>query len=95
MNMPIVRPTITFILKDSRSKKPILEIKLPSSILAEKNETCLCINLKDYGIELEPGVLYRWRLWNSRSLNIVAGGLIQRCGFNDCLMVAYLSQSEL
>lgn len=43
-----------FTLMDSRSIKPVLEVQLPHSIQTEQNETCDCVNLKDYDIQLEP-----------------------------------------
>jgi hypothetical protein len=47
------------------------------------------VNLKDYGISLEAGVQYRWFISiiqnpESRSEDVVAGGVIERCGFEEC-----------
>ena len=49
------------------------------------------INLKDWGLTLEPDVQYRWyisaiRNPDSPSQDIVAGGMIERCEFSTCLM---------
>ena len=49
------------------------------------------INLKDWGLILEPDVQYRWyisavRNPDSPSQDIVAGGVIERCEFNTCLV---------
>ena len=49
------------------------------------------INLKDWGLALEPDVQYRWyisaiRNPDSPSQDIVAGGVIERCEFSTCLV---------
>jgi Domain of Unknown Function (DUF928) len=72
-----------FTLMDMPSSKPVLEVQLPHSIHTEKNETCDCVNLKDYDIQLEPDIQYRWYLWiarnpESRSRDMVVGGVIER-----------------
>jgi hypothetical protein len=92
INRPAVGATIMFTLMDSHSIKPTLEVKLPSSILTEKNETCHCVNLKDYDIQLEPDIQYRWYISinqnpESHSANIVVGGMIERCSFEDCMVI--------
>jgi uncharacterized protein DUF928 len=92
INRPPVAATIMFSLVDSRYIKPILEVQLPSSILTEKNETCHCVNLKDYDIQLEPDIQYRWYISiaqnrESHSQDIVAGGVIERCSFEECLVI--------
>ncbi len=93
--MPIdkqaVDSAILFNLLDSRSSKPTLEVTLPNPIQNEKNVTCHCISLKDYGIKLEPNIQYRWyvsvvRNSESASHDGASGGLIEFCGFSDCLM---------
>ena len=66
-------------------------VKLPSSTQNDKNATCHCINLKDYGIKLEPNIQYRWYISvvqnsESSSHDGVSGGLIELCDFIDCLM---------
>jgi Domain of Unknown Function (DUF928) len=88
-NRPPVDATMMFTLMDSRSIKPVLEIRLPNSIQTEKNETCDCVNLKDYDILLEPDILYRWSIWiarnpESHSRDVVVAGLIERCSEASC-----------
>jgi hypothetical protein len=92
INRPPVAATIMFTLVDSRYIKPVLEVQLPSFILTEKNETCHCVNLKDYDIQLEPDIQYRWYISiaqnrESHSQDIVAGGVIERCSFEECLVI--------
>lgn len=88
-NRPPVDATMMFTLMDSRSIKPVLEIRLPNSIQTEKNETCDCVNLKDYDILLEPDIQYRWSISiarnpESRSRDMVVGGVIERCFEESC-----------
>jgi len=50
------------------------------------------IDLKYLGITLEPNVEYRWfvsarRNADSYSEDIVAGGMIERCDFSECLTI--------
>ena len=83
---------ITFILRDDRSIKPFREVELPRSILNGKHGTCHCVNLKEYDIQLEANVEYKWFvaiIKNSESLSkdIVAGGLIERCEVEECMHV--------
>jgi Domain of Unknown Function (DUF928) len=90
-NRPPVDATMMFTLMDSRSIKPVLEIRLPNSIQTEKNETCDCVNLKDYDILLEPDIQYRWSISiarnpESRSRDVVVGGLIEGCSELSCLI---------
>ena len=66
---PPVGATMMFTLMDLRSSKPVLEVQLPPSIHTEKNQTCDCVNLKDYDIQLEPDIQYRWYLWVARNPN--------------------------
>ena len=84
--------TLSFTLWDSRSIKPILKIQLPNSTQSEKDEPCVCVNLKDYDILLEPGKLYRWNILivrnpgdpRSNSSDIVVDGKIERCAEAEC-----------
>ena len=74
---------------DSRSIK--LEVQLPNTIQAETNETYDCVNLKDYGIQLKPDILYRWLVSITQnpephSGEVVGRGYIQRCGEESCLI---------
>jgi Domain of Unknown Function (DUF928) len=78
---------IIFTLKDSRTMKPTLEIIIPSSIVAQKSDTCHCVHLKDYDIQLEPNVQYNWVISFTRdSESIVAGGAIERCD-EECMFL--------
>ena len=85
LSKPTTYPLI-FTLNDMRSIKPIHEGPIPSPVHAGIQS----INLKDWGLELEPDVQYRWYISaipdpKSPSKNIVAGGMIERCEFNACL----------
>jgi hypothetical protein len=80
-----------FTLMDIRSIKPVLEIRLPHSIQTEQHETCDCVNLKDYDIQLEPDIQYRWYIWiardsESQSRDVVIGGVIEPCSEERCLI---------
>jgi hypothetical protein len=91
MNRPPVGATMVFTFGESRSSKPVLDVQLPNTIQTEKNKTCYCVNLKDYDIELEPDILYRWYISvaqnpESRSRDMAVRGHIQRCGEESCLI---------
>ena len=86
---PPVGATMMFTLMDMPSSKPVLEVQLPHSIHTEQNETCDCVNLKDYDIQLKPDIQYRWYLWIARnpeslSRDMVVGGVIERCRQESC-----------
>jgi hypothetical protein len=96
---PPVGATMVFTLMDIRSIKPVLEVQLPNSIHIEQNETCDCVNLKDYDIQLEPDIQYRWYLRiarkpESRPQDVVVAGLIARCGEEDCQVRDMPSQCD-
>jgi hypothetical protein len=81
--------TVRFTLVDNRSIQPVHEAPLPSP----KQAGIQTINLKELGLRLEPDVQYRWyvsvvRNPDSPSQDIVAGGVIERCEFNACLVEA-------
>lgn len=90
LNWFLSRPTaytVRFTLVDNRSIKPVYEAPLPSP----KSAGIQAINLKELGLSLEPEVQYRWyvsvvRNADSPSQDIVAGGIIERCEFNACLV---------
>jgi len=89
---PIAERNIIFILKDPRDMKATVEIKLPSSIIADEGGKCRCVHLKDYNVQIEPDVQYRWFLSTVKSSavetrHLIAGGVIERCSFQDCLIV--------
>jgi Domain of Unknown Function (DUF928) len=78
---------LKFTLIDIGSVKPLHEGQIPSPIHAGIQS----INLKDWGLVLEPDVQYRWYISavrdpDSPSQDIVAGGMIERCEFNTCLV---------
>jgi hypothetical protein len=80
--------TVRFTLVDNRSIKPLHEAPLP----APKEAGIQTINLKEMGLRLEPDVQYRWyvsviRNPDSPSQDIVAGGVIERCDFSECVVV--------
>ena len=88
-----------FTLIDSRSTKPVLEIQLANTIQTEKHETCYCVNLKDYDIQLEPNIWYRWYISiaqnpESPSRDVVVRGLIERCAEEDCQIREMPSQCD-
>ena len=78
---------LKFTLIDIRSVIPMHEglISIPDHAGVQS------INLKDWGLALEPDVQYRWyisaiRNPDSPSRDIVAGGVIERCEFSTCLV---------
>jgi hypothetical protein len=90
LNWFLSKPTIyplKFTLINIGSVTPLHEGLIPSPAHAGIQS----INLKDWGLVLEPDVQYRWfisavRDPDSPSKDIVAGGMIERCEFNDCLI---------
>ena len=90
LNWFLSKPTIyplKFTLIDIASVKPLHEGPIPTPAHAGIQY----INLKDWGLALEPEVQYRWyisaiRNPDSPSQDIVAGGMIERCEFNTCLV---------
>ena len=91
--------TMTFTLNDMERITPIFETQLPSSFFTEKNGTCHCVNLRDYGIELEANVQYPWFISmrknpESHSQDIVAGGMIKLCDM-DCLIEVGLLRCDV
>jgi hypothetical protein len=91
LNWFISKPTtyqLIFTLNDNRLVKPVYE----GPVAAPGRAGIYSINLKDMNLVLEPDVQYRWFISaipdpNSPSKNIVAGGMIERCEFNDCLVL--------
>ena len=90
LNWFISKPTtyqMIFTLNDNRLVKPIYEGPIPTPVRAGIHS----INLKDLNLVLEPDVQYRWFISaitdpQSPSKNLVAGGMIERCEFNECLI---------
>jgi hypothetical protein len=78
---------LIFTLIDISVITPLHEGPLP----APDHQGVYSINLKDWGLALDPDVQYRWyisaiRNPDSPSTNIVAGGVIERCEFSTCLI---------
>lgn len=74
-------------LRDDRSPKAFQEKSIPPP----KQPGIYTINFKELGFILEPNVQYRWfvsiiRDPNQHSNNMVAGGVIERCEFNACMV---------
>jgi hypothetical protein len=74
-------------LRDDRSPKAFQEKTIPSP----KQPGIYTINFKELGFSLEPNVQYRWFVSvildpNQYSHNPVAGGMIERCEFNACVV---------
>lgn len=90
LNWFLSKPTtysIYFTLNDVQKVRPLYEGTLPTP----KQEGVQSIDLKAMGLTLEPNVQYRWfvsakRNADSPSEDIVAGGMIERCDINDCLI---------
>jgi hypothetical protein len=91
LNWFLSKPTtypLKFTLIDIRSVVPLHEGLIPTPSHAGIHS----INLKDWNLVLEPDVQYRWYISavrdpDSPSRDIVAGGMIERCEFNTCLVV--------
>jgi hypothetical protein len=89
INWFLSKPTthrVTFTLTDSRVIRPVFEGPIPTP----KEPGIHAIRLKDLGLTLETDVQYRWyvsveRDHDSRSRDIVAGGVIERCELTECL----------
>jgi len=74
-------------LRDDRSPRAFQEKSIPPP----KQPGIYTINFKELGFMLEPNVQYRWfvsviRDPNQHSNNPVAGGVIERCEFNACMV---------
>lgn len=90
LNWFISKPTtyqVIFTLNNTELTKPIFEGPIPTPVRAGIQS----IDLKDMDLALEPEVQYRWFISvitdpKSPSKHIVAGGMIERCEFNECLV---------
>lgn len=97
LNWYLSKPTtypLRFTLNDTQKVAPLYEGPLPAPALAGVQS----IDLKTLGLVLEPNVQYRWfvsarRNADSYSEDIVAGGMIERCEFNECLTVTSVNVS--
>ncbi len=91
LNWFLSKPTphpLKFTINDDRKVRPIYEGSLPTPSAAGVQS----IDLKSLGLALEPNVQYRWFVSaspnpESPSRDIVAGGMIERCEFSECLTV--------
>lgn len=92
LNWYLSKPTtypLRFTLTDTQKITPIFEGPLPAPAKAGVQS----LDLKTLGLALEPNVQYRWFVSvipnpDSPSRDIVAGGMIERCEFSECLTVA-------
>ncbi|THJ17018.1 MAG: DUF928 domain-containing protein [Nitrospira sp. CG24E] len=90
LNWFLSKPTtypLKFTLIDIRSVTPLHEAPIPTPARAGIHS----IDLKDWNLVLEADVQYRWyisavRNPDSPSQDIVAGGVIERCEFSNCLV---------
>ena len=90
LNWFLSKPTtypLKFTLIDARSVTPLHEGLIPTPAHAGIQS----INLKDWDLALEPDIQYRWYISATRnpdspSQDIVVGGMIERCEFNECLV---------
>ena len=90
LNWFISKPTtykVIFTLNDTGLTKPVFEGPIPTPVRAGIQS----IDLKAMDLALEPDVQYRWFIsvitdQKSPSKHIVAGGMIERCEFNECLV---------
>jgi len=90
LNWFLSKPTtypLKFTLIHNQLIKPIHDGLIPTP----EHAGVQSINLKSFGIVLEPDVQYRWfisaiRNPDSPSQDIVAGGMIERCEFSTCLV---------
>ena len=91
LNWFLAKPTphpLKFTINDDRKVRPIYEGPLPTPAAAGVQS----IDLKSLGLALEPNVQYRWFVSaspnpESPSRDIVAGGMIERCEFSECLTI--------
>jgi hypothetical protein len=91
LNWYLSKPTtypLRFTLNDTQKILPVYEGSLPIPTHAGVQS----IDLKTLGLTLEPNVQYRWfvsarRNPDSYSEDIVAGGMIERCEFSECLTI--------
>ncbi len=79
---------IRFTLIDERAIRALIE----QSITPPNQAGVHVIKLGDVGFELQPNVQYRWYISiikdkESPSRDIVTGGIIERCEFNECLVL--------
>lgn len=97
LNWFLSKPTphpLKFTINDDKKVRPIYEGTLPTPSAAGVQS----IDLKSLGLALEPNVQYRWFVSaspnpDSPSRDIVAGGMIERCEFSECLTITSVNVS--
>ena len=97
LNWFLSKPTtypLKFTLINNELVKPMHEGLIPTP----EHAGVQSIDLKILGIVLEPDVTYRWYISairdpESPSKDIVAGGMIERCEFNTCLITMEVNLS--
>ncbi len=88
LNWFLSKPTtapLKFTLNDDRKIQPIYEASLPTPSAVGVQT----IDLKALGLNLEVNVQYRWfvsTVAETPSHDIVAGGMIERCEFDECMI---------
>ena len=90
LNWFLSKPTpypLKFTINDDRKVRPIYEGPLSTPAAAGVHT----IDLKALGLTLEPNIQYRWFVSASpdpasHAPDIVAGGMIERCEFNECII---------
>ncbi|HMS82254.1 MAG TPA: DUF928 domain-containing protein [Nitrospira sp.] len=90
LNWFLSKPTsypLKFTINDDRKVRPIYEGPLSTPPAAGVHT----IDLKALGLTLEPNIQYRWFVSaspdpSSHAPDIVAGGMIERCEFNECII---------
>ena len=91
LNWYLSKPTtypLRFTLNDTQKIRPIYEGSIPTPTEAGVQS----IDLKSLGLTLEPNIQYRWFVSaspnpESPSKDMVAGGMIERCEFSECLTI--------
>jgi len=91
LNWYLSKPTpheVRFTLIDNQSVRPLYEAQIPTP----KQPGIYTVRMQDLGLTLEPDVQYRWyvsvvRNPSSPSQDIVAGGVIERCEMDNCLIL--------
>ena len=91
LNWFLSKPTdypLVFTLNNTKQLRPVYEGPLPTPTQAGVQS----IDLKSLDLTLEPNIQYRWFVSaktnpDSPSQDIVAGGMIERCEYSECLMI--------
>src|SRR5262249_36749606 len=94
LSAAVVDTPIELTVTDERHPQPVLETRLPGNAGAGIRK----VNLADYKLNLEPGVVYEWAVAlvadpNQRSKDIVTAGAIERVSAPESL-TARLKQAS-